>query len=317
MKSTTSGPVSLIGGEIIASNQISVVYSASANTFTILNPPIQSASGSTAPLCGANNLNITNNVGTPNSIITITADTAVMVSSGGLIQNRGSVSQTINISTGTATTTVGGMDGEAPGTSAWLYVWLIDNGAANGALASVASGSGLSPTLPSGYVYKCRVGAMRVYSDGTLMRTLQRGAYGQYTVVTPSNTPSLPINDSGAKGTFSAISPVLASVTVTGDSSFVPITAKAIKIVASAGWKENSVAGGSSILVAPNCSYSGSNNGPVGLDGQTYPIYLNNSNYAINAIAEFVLEGSTVCWASSGATAALSTLGWTDQVNAN
>src|ERR1035437_1535305 len=163
VKSTTAGPVSLVGGEIVQSNQVSVVYSASANTFSILNPPIVSASGNIAPLCGASGLKIVNG-SSPSSIISVTANAVVMVSSGGIVQSRNTISlSALNISTGTSTSTANGMDGEAPGVSGWLYIWLIDNGASTAGLVSLATGNGQSPTLPSGYIYKCYIGAMPIY----------------------------------------------------------------------------------------------------------------------------------------------------------
>ena len=170
-KNTTAGPVSLVGGEIVQSNLISVVYTASSNTFQLLNSVIQSASGSSAPLCGARGLKITNNSGTPNTIINLTADQLVMETSSGFVQTRNNVSLTaINISNGTSTSTANGMDGEAPGTSAWLYIYAIDNGAAPAGLVST---SATAPTLPSGYSYSCRLGAMRVDGSGNLLRTFK------------------------------------------------------------------------------------------------------------------------------------------------
>ncbi len=47
VKDTTAGPVALTGGEIVAGNIISVIYSSSGNNFHLLNAVIASASGST------------------------------------------------------------------------------------------------------------------------------------------------------------------------------------------------------------------------------------------------------------------------------
>lgn len=222
VKSTTAGPVSLVGGEIVQSNQISVVYSSSSNTFTILNPPIVSASGNIAPLCGASGLVIVNG-SSPSSIIYVTANAGVMVSSGGLVQSRTAISlAAINITTGTSTSTANGMDGEAPGISGWLYIWLIDNGSATAGLVSLASGNGLSPTLPSGYTYKCRLGAMKVDGSGNLMRTTQKGQDAQYTVVSASNTTAFPTLAAGG-------SPAQGLVTVSGVT--IPLTASSILMI--------------------------------------------------------------------------------------
>jgi len=313
VKSTTAGPVSLVGGEIIQSNQISVVYSASANTFTILNPPIQSASGNTAPLCGASGLKIVNG-GSPNSIISVTANSAVMVSSAGIVQSRNNISLTnINITTGTVTSTVNGMDGEAPGVSDWLYVWLVDNGSATGAIVSLSTGNGLAPSLPSGYTFKCRAGSVRVDGSGNLLRTLQYGINAQYTIVTATNTPIAPNIANGVAGTFSATSPVLASVSV---ATFVPPTAVAIKLSASAGWKGGAF---SDVLVAPNTDWGGVQNGPAGSLGQSWPIYLASAG-ASGRVETYnmLLESTNIAWTTNGAGGAISALGWTEGgVNAN
>ena len=260
VKSTTAGPVSLVGGEIVQSNQVSVIYSASANTFTILNPPIVSASGNIAPLCGASGLKVVNG-SSPSSIIAITANAVVMVSSGGLVQSRTTISLTaLNITTGTATSTANGMDGEAPGTSSWVYIWLVDNGSATAALASLASGNGLAPSLPSGYTYKCLMGAMPVDGSGNLYRLLQQGIESQYTVITPSNTAALPKVDNGTVGTFSlTASPmtVWKSETVRGNTTqFIPPIAVSGNFVINNKYNNANTA---QIAIAPNASYGGPN----------------------------------------------------------
>ena len=295
VKSTTAGPASLVGGEIIQSNQISVVYSASANTFTILNPPIVSASGNIAPLCGASGLKIVNG-SSPNSIIAITANAAVMVSSGGLVQSRNTISlPTLNITTGTGTSTTNGMDGEAPGTSSWLYIWLIDNGSATAALASLASGNGLAPSLPSGYTYKCRVGAMRVDGGGNLLNTLQYGNWVQYitTVVLINGT-------SGTPGT-----PTWTPISVL---SAVPPTAVQIRLIL-----QGSQPGSEIAIAAPNNSYGkidSSNPPPLGTGAGT-------SGLSAVVFGNFLLESTDVYYASSIAASGLWVLGWKDSVNAN
>jgi hypothetical protein len=298
VKSTTAGPVSLVGGEIVQSNPISVVYSASANTFTILNPPIVSASGNIAPLCGASNLNIVNG-SSPNSIIAITADQAVMLSSGGLVISRNTISlAALNLTTGTSTSTANGMDGEAVGTSAWIYIWLIDNGSATAALASAASGNGLSPTLPSGYIYKCRIGVMRVDGSGNLLRTLQLGNTAQYTIITPSNTAAMPSMISGISGSTST--PTWTAVSV---SPYVPPTASSIVLSL---FGANTV-----VMAAPNNKY-----GPVNSATNPPPVAINTAAQNTTP-AIFALESTNVYYAATNSGSALYCLGWKDHINAN
>ena len=116
---TTGGPVALTAGQITAGNVISVIYRASTNSFYLVNPPIQSASGAQAPLCGASGLKIVNGT-SPGTQINVTANTMVMVTPSGLIINRSGFSQTLTITNGNVTSAANGMDGEAPGTSAWI-----------------------------------------------------------------------------------------------------------------------------------------------------------------------------------------------------
>lgn len=317
VKDTTAGPVALTGGEIVAAsagspNVVSVIYSASQNNFHLLNTVIASASGASAPLCGATGLNIT--VAT-NSTVTITAGQVVMQTAAGLVINRSNVSVTLNVTTGTATSAANGMDGETIGTSDWLYVWLIDNGAAAASVGSKASGNGLTPNMPSGYTYKCRMGAVSVDSGGLLLRTIQKGSTAQYVISSTGNTTALPIIGNGAVGTFSSTNPVLASATVTGDGFCAPSTATGIYINAYTSWKGGTV---SSMLVAPSTGWGFTNSGPQGSIGLVWPIALlfSGAGATTGTQAFFKLESSAIGWASGAAGAVIACHSWTDNVNA-
>jgi hypothetical protein len=311
LQDTTAGPVALVPGQIIQGNVISVVYRAQDNSFHLLNPPIQTAGGNSAPLCGASGLSITNGT-SPNSIIAATANAAVTVSSSGIVIHRSNISlANINITTGISTSTANGMDGEAPGISAWLDVWLIDNGAASAGLVSLASGNGLTPTLPSGYIYICRIGAMFVDGSGNLLPTLQKGNNGQF--VSAGTTATQPrIIANGTVGTFSATSPTLASTSIT---SCVPPTATQIKISLSTYWKSGTVGVG---FVAPSTAWGGTNNGPNGSNGVVYPLYVDDGSFNGSISDWMILEStSTIGIAGVNAGFAVACMGWKDSVNAN
>ena len=298
-KDTTAGPVSLTGGEIIQNNVISVVYRASDNAFHLLNPPIQSVSGTTAPRCGITGLKITNDGSTPNSIMDLTATTVVLSSASGTTVNRSNISTTVNISLGTVTSTVGGMDGEAPGTSAWLDFFLIDNGSATAAVASLAAGNGLAPNLPSGYTYKCYAGAARVDGSGNILRILQYGNRSQYTVVSPSNTQHYPSIGTTTSATMAALSV----------SSVVPPTATNIFLGGT------SQGGGANTYVA----ISSNNVSPVTPGTTDAPILFGDD---VNANRDFasgsmLLESTNIYAATDSGTAYIYAYGWIDgQVNA-
>lgn len=295
VKDTTGGPIALVGGEIIQNNTISVIYRSVDNAFHILNPPIQSASGSTSPLCGASNLKIT---ATSNASVTITADQAVTQSAAGLVLNRSTVSTSVNITTGTVTSTAGGMDGEAVGTSAWLYIFLIDNGSAINAIGAAAAGNGTSPTLPSGYTYKCRIGAVRVDGSSNLYRSVQRGRRFQWVLNGGSgNTTVFPTISSAANVSYTAAAVAAAA----------PPTASAICVQA------NTSANNSNYGIAPNANYS-----TIGGGTAIPPIaYNSTTTYAAYLIGCIVLESTNIYSYSNTGTLTITGYQYIDAVNAN
>ena len=308
LKDTTAGPVALTGGEIVASNPISVIYRASDGAFHLLNTVIASASGATAPLCGATGLKITNSASSPNTIINLTARQIVMQTNAGLVINRSNVSLTaINISTGTSGTPVAnGMDGEAPGTSAWLDIFVIDNGAAPAGLVSVAASNGLSPAFPSGYTYKCYLGAMRVDGSGNLYRTIQYGNQTSWVVATGvTNNANLPIIASGAVGSVTV--PTWVTETLV---TYMPPTAFIFDGSVGNG-ATNSIS-----MVAPNNSYGAYNS-----TSNPPPVLVQNGSALLvdTAPFEMVLEGtiSNGIYFAGQNTSFLLARGWKDQVNAN
>lgn len=313
VKDTTAGPVALTGGEIVTAlgtpNVVSVIYSATQANFHLLNTAIPSAANAQAPLCGATGLKMVN--GASSSTITVTATQIVTATATGLIINRSNVSFPINITLGTSTSTAGGMDGEGVGSNAWIDVFAIDNGAAINGLASAASGNALSPALPTGYSYKCYLGAFRVNGSGNLIAEIIRGNKAQW-VVGGANLTVNPNIANGVAGTFGNASPVLAAVSVT---SVVPPTATRIFVSLTNTWKGGTI---SSVLVTPNTSWGGTNNGPTGSNGNVYPCGVNANVPPIYGMTcELVLEATTIAWTADQAGGAISSLGWEDSVNAN
>lgn len=297
-KSTTGGPVSLVGGEIVQGNVISAVYSSASNTFQLLNAVIQSVSGASAPLCGATGLRITNGATTPNTIISMVADQVVMETSAGIVQSRNNVTlNAINISTGNTASAANGMDGEAPGTSAWLNIWAIDNGAA---IAGLVSTSATAPNLPNGYTFKCRLGAMRVDSSGNLLRTMQLGNQAQYVVTTGSNVPTPAVLATGAASVWAPVS----------TATNVPPTATRIMISYEAQATGLTV----NLLLAPNNNYP-----TATIANNVYGMVFQATGLggSLLGYADILLESPNVYWGNNNAADTLYTLGWRDKVNAN
>jgi hypothetical protein len=245
------------------------------------------------PMCGATNLLIKNNAGTPNTLIDYSADTAVMVNSSGGSKTVSSLSGTIN------TTNVGVIDGiqAARVLSTWYNIYFLSNGTTNGAF-TVAQGTALS--APAGYTYSCFMGVMRTDAATNLYTTTQKGIRSQWVLAGgASNVPTMPSITSGSSGA------VWFGASV---SSVAPPSARSI-IITLAGGNSTTVAG-----AAPNASY------PAPGVAIGVPLQCGNSggtNMVCSSTGELVLESTTVYYWSNAATYGLFALGWTNPVNAN
>lgn len=293
VKDTSSGPVALAGGEIVDDNAITVVYSTTGSQFHLLNTISPSSTVQITPLCGASGLRITNDGASPSNGINLTADQIVMQTTTGFTITRSNVSLTsISILSGLVTSTANGMDGESP--SNWLYIWAIDNGTTTAGLVSVAAGNGLSPSMPAGYTYKCRLGAMRF--DGlSLYRTLQAGRDAQYTLVTAGNTTVYPTIASGSTASV---------MTAASVSTVLPATATKLRFTVNTPTS-------ASVIFNPN-NISGFVAGSQSVTAVTMP-----GTASVQMLSEFMLESTTVYYGSNAAGGGVFAVGWTDKVNAN
>lgn len=255
------------------------------------------ATGAAAGPVGGNaqGLKIVNDSGTPNTKIDITALAATMVNSSGTSQRATSVSVVIDLTTGTSSAAANGMDGESRGTSAWLYLYLINNGTTTAGLATLTSPLSGAPTMPSGYTYSAYVGAMRVDGSGNLLRTQQNGHRAHYVVTATTNTAALPTMANGSAG--STTSPTWVAITL---SSFVPATASAVMEVA------NSDVGGtpSDVIAAPNNAYGNATS--------TNPPPLCATTGKQCGVVTMPIESANTYWAGAGTDAYLFCVGWED-----
>src|SRR5262245_6894860 len=114
----------------------------------------------------------------------------------------------------------------------WYYIWAISNGTTDGTLAST---SATAPTMPGGYSFKARIGAVRtIHTCATLYGTRQLGRRAQYVVVL-AQTTGLPEIARGPVGAYSATTPTWSAATIqgnTGQSVHAPSTANAAFLVA-------------------------------------------------------------------------------------
>lgn len=247
---------------------------------------------------------IQNNATAPNTKIDITSDAALLPNSTFQPKIHSAISLTID----TGTTGANGLDTGTLAASTEYHFWLISNGTT---VAGLASLSPAAPTMPTGYTYKMRVGALMTGSSTTFIRVKQIGNRAFYTPAPSSATTAYPTIISGSLGDVSAPTWIAATVrgqTGAGNASFVPSTTKKLHGISKNG-------GGSVTIAAPNNTFGGyqsSNNPPVA----NY-FYYSANNVSNFSHFEMGLESNNIYYASnSGSNGAVYAYGWTDTVNA-
>ena len=155
-----------------AGDQFTAVYAGSGNWRVTTVFPAQVY---TTP-AGATGLRITNNAGTPNTRVDITASEIVMSNAqGGNYRLLSYGTCTVNFSTNGA----GGLDAGTVAANTWYYLYAIGTGSASSCIA--ASGP-TAPTLPALYTYFVRLGAIRTDSAAaTLWPIYQAGRAARFT----------------------------------------------------------------------------------------------------------------------------------------
>lgn len=239
-------------------------------------------------------LTVANNATTPNSKIDVSAAHCTMVNATGGAKYKSGAAVTIDLTASGAN----GLDTGAVASSTWYNLFLISNGVTTAGLASL---SATAPTMPSGYTFKMRVGAVRTDGSSNLKRTLQSGKRATYTVVAATNTPNLPAMQAGVTGNVTT--PTWTAVTLSG---FVPPTATRLQVCTSVG-PANGVG-----MAAPNNSYGGYNS-------TTNPPPLSGIGDASNSKAchgEMPIESASCYFASNHANISLFCVGWEDAINA-
>jgi len=226
-----------------------------------------------------------------NTQATITADQIVLFDDFNNAKLISAVSATLDK---TILGAVTGLDTGTIANSTWYYVWAIAK--PDGTKGVLMSLSATAPTMPSGYTFKARIGAIKTHSDGTLLRTLQYGRNIQYI-----NSGSLPLIASGTQGT-SPSTYVTASTT-----SAVPPTACRISISAVA------TAQGAVLAIAPNGNY-----GAYNTTSNPPPFILsmdNDAGWGFNTCSgDMMLESTNIYLISTSTTGKVFCLGWEDNL---
>jgi hypothetical protein len=246
-----------------------------------------------AALPAVNALVITNNSGTPTTSIDIDADNAILLDTS----NNAILISSVNLTVACAGTGANGLDAGSLANNTWYNLFIISNGTTTAGLAST---SATTPTMPSGYTYKYRVGAIRTGGSATFTRVRQVGNRAQYVVVTGSTTPNYPIMASGVAGNRS--NPTYVAV-ATG--SYVPPTAPIIQV------RVHAING--TTMVSPNDdtgAFDDATNSP-------FLVLDTGSGAASSNVAYITLETSDLFWVGAISASRLACLGWVDAVNAN
>lgn len=204
----------------------------------------------------------------------------------------------VNVSYSIATTGANGLDTGTEAASTWYYEWVIYNPTSN-TVASLLSLSSTAPTMPAGYTFKARVGAIYNDATGNLRFKIQYDRRAQ--IVVGTNPVKTPIMASG--GPIGSVStPTWVAVAI---GSFVPPTAAEIQVTAFKG--DDNL-----LILAPNPNYGSQTD-------QTNPPFLSkhrdDSNIDCEAEAvSMVIESTNIYWAVLGGNCSLAANGWTDNL---
>lgn len=234
-------------------------------------------------------LKIVNNTTTPNTKMDITANNVPLYDTSYNQSKSGVISLTADLGTSGAN----GLDTGTKANNTAYFLYVI--GKEDGTMASLWSLSATTPTMPTGYIYKRRVGWNRTDSSGNIYRVAQYGKCAHYVVTTGTNTANLLAIATGAAGNISS---AYVAVSV---SSFVPSTAFNILLNINMTTPGN-------IIVSPNNAYGFYNSA-------TNPPYHSSPNST--ATASFVtmpLESNNIYWASAASSSGIFCIGWEDNI---
>ena len=231
-----------------------------------------------------------------------TTNTSFIISATEIVLESPTTALTQRVSSPTATISTAasganGLDTGAMANNTWYFVYGIYNANTStfAGMISVSQTIG-AITLPSGYTYAVRLGAVKTATASTnLMGTLQVGSRAQY-LVGIAQTTTAQVASTGVTGNPSV--PTYSTISL---ANFIPPTAQRANLYALAG------TGGGNIILAPNNSYGG-----IGSLTNAPPVNI-NSTFITSHSVDIVLESaSNVFYASNATNTSLFVLGWTD-----
>jgi hypothetical protein len=283
---TTLGAI-IIGGTAGASTSL-VVGSAGQMLTVVSGSPAWATPAAPAAVRGSFANLVISTTGA-SAAVAITFDQIMLMNSTNvpLLATSGSLSLTL-ASSGSATGN--DLDIGTAAFSTWYYIFVISNGTTKAGLASTAT----TPTLPSGYNWYARVGAVRTQSATNKypLHMIQQGRNAQYVVAATGNVTACP---------------ALANGTVTVSNVTVPTTACQISMLATA------IA--STILGSDNYSatYCGPTASNTCVPAYAYVSGANGSNSTgAYSMGTFNLETTTI--STTLANGSCVVIGWTDNL---
>ena len=225
-----------------------------------------------------------------NTTVTVAAD--LVTTTDGTNYLTTALSGTINLGTNGA---ANALDTGTIAQSTWYSIWAIAK--SDGTTAGLASTSASSPTLPSGYTYKARMGWVKTVSgSATLYGTWQLGRRASYKVGLAQT--SAPIKLTGGSSTGD---PSAGSYTSVSISDYVPTTAAEIL--------GSLVSQGGKSIIAPNGSY-----GAISSTTAPPPVAVNGGSAESITPFSFIIESSNIYWASNANLNYVYISGWVDNI---
>ncbi len=252
-----------------------------------------------------------------NLVIKVATNTTVTVAAAQITTTDGTTYQTTELSGTINLGTNGAANALDAGTIAidkWYFIFAIAK--TDGTTAGLASLSSTAPTLPTGYTYFARIGAVQtIHASAILYGIWQFGRTASYVAGLAGGTPAGTATPGpiavGNTGTYSITSPTLVATNVTGDGKYVPTTASRINLTGIGNFKGASSSSG--VQFAPSQSYSGANNGPTGSNGLPWA-FDNGASNNLPFGGWITLEATTISIGISGAGGAVNCLGWEDNI---
>jgi len=299
----TGVPATLQAGQSVALSNIASI----ADGTVLGNISGSSAAPSALTITGANKSGSTISFPAPpagsfkNLSIKVTDTTHATLAADFITVTDGTSYQTLafNQAINLGTTGAGALDTGTIAIDTWYHIWAVAK--ADGTASAIASTSSTAPTMPSGYTFKARVGAVQtIHASATLYGTWQFGRHAQY-VVGLAQTTQLPTIISGVQGNAATPTWVAASV-----SRFVPPTASRITILGILA-SSNAV-----LIAAPNNSYGGD---AASVSAAAPPMNIQTGTGVTETQqAVFLLESTNIYFAGNAATSGLQAMGWEDNI---